>query len=398
MLHGSGRGRWHDKSVSLVVFPDGDAGLSFEHSWGDGQTLLRWANDISGGPGGDTVPHELAPSLASTRVEAEPLSVEVGPYVSAGIEVRGGRRGPGRPCQEPPVCAPSRPALAPRGSAPAASLRSWPPRLPWTRGVSAAWGSVSSRPAGCPRTPRCRSVRGVAPSARIALTVTWLPAAQVAYQRAYRRLFGAPASTYESCSTKHYRHGRTEAIRWARAPCHPRAAHGLTPAPAARARTRPKPLPRRRWTTPMPQTCSVRQWRPTWTSRGGASGARASTATCAPASLCSAHPVRSLTAGPLCPAPTRFALATTAAKHGRPHHELFSSAAYAKLKYDYMSTSNCSSELLKWFGFGCAQRESTPHPSPLTCQHHVTLRPLPATLYRAAEPGRPHRTAAASDT
>lgn len=36
---------------------------------------------------------------------------------------------------------------------------------------------------------------------------------QVAYQRAYHRLFGTPASTYESCSTKHYRHGRTEAIR-----------------------------------------------------------------------------------------------------------------------------------------------------------------------------------------
>ena len=46
MLHGHGRGRWHDQSLSLVVCDNGVSGFSFEHTWGDGQTVLRWATDV----------------------------------------------------------------------------------------------------------------------------------------------------------------------------------------------------------------------------------------------------------------------------------------------------------------------------------------------------------------
>lgn len=49
MLHGDECGlinRWFDKSFSLIVCKDGNAGLNFEHSWGDGVAVLRYFNEI----------------------------------------------------------------------------------------------------------------------------------------------------------------------------------------------------------------------------------------------------------------------------------------------------------------------------------------------------------------
>lgn len=43
MLHGDSNGlinRWFDKSFSLIVCKDGNAGINFEHSWGDGMYTL----------------------------------------------------------------------------------------------------------------------------------------------------------------------------------------------------------------------------------------------------------------------------------------------------------------------------------------------------------------------
>jgi carnitine O-palmitoyltransferase 2 len=40
MLIGNGQNRWFDKSFNLVVFSNGKAGLSWEHSWGDGIAIL----------------------------------------------------------------------------------------------------------------------------------------------------------------------------------------------------------------------------------------------------------------------------------------------------------------------------------------------------------------------
>lgn len=42
MLHGDSNGiinRWFDKSLSLIVCKDGNAGINFEHSWGDGKLI-----------------------------------------------------------------------------------------------------------------------------------------------------------------------------------------------------------------------------------------------------------------------------------------------------------------------------------------------------------------------
>lgn len=44
MLHGDTNGylnRWFDKSFTLIVCKDGNAGINFEHSWGDGTAFIR---------------------------------------------------------------------------------------------------------------------------------------------------------------------------------------------------------------------------------------------------------------------------------------------------------------------------------------------------------------------
>lgn len=49
MLHGDKNGlinRWFDKSFTLIVARDGNAGINFEHSWGDGVAVLRYFNEI----------------------------------------------------------------------------------------------------------------------------------------------------------------------------------------------------------------------------------------------------------------------------------------------------------------------------------------------------------------
>ncbi|KAJ8869554.1 hypothetical protein PR048_028545 [Dryococelus australis] len=45
-LHSDGTNRWFDKSFSLCIAKDGTAGVNFEHSWGDGVAILRYIQDI----------------------------------------------------------------------------------------------------------------------------------------------------------------------------------------------------------------------------------------------------------------------------------------------------------------------------------------------------------------
>lgn len=46
MLSGDGRDRWFDKSFTLIVLPNGMAGVNFEHAWGDGVAVLRYVNEV----------------------------------------------------------------------------------------------------------------------------------------------------------------------------------------------------------------------------------------------------------------------------------------------------------------------------------------------------------------
>eukprot|EP00297_Palpitomonas_bilix_P004512 CAMPEP_0113895828 /NCGR_PEP_ID=MMETSP0780_2-20120614/17612_1 /TAXON_ID=652834 /ORGANISM="Palpitomonas bilix" /LENGTH=687 /DNA_ID=CAMNT_0000886767 /DNA_START=59 /DNA_END=2122 /DNA_ORIENTATION=+ /assembly_acc=CAM_ASM_000599 len=46
MLHGRPGNRWFDKCFSLVMNQKGRTAINFEHSWGDGVSVLRYANDV----------------------------------------------------------------------------------------------------------------------------------------------------------------------------------------------------------------------------------------------------------------------------------------------------------------------------------------------------------------
>ncbi|XP_034389387.1 carnitine O-palmitoyltransferase 2, mitochondrial-like isoform X2 [Cyclopterus lumpus] len=46
MIHGDGCNRWFDKSLTFILTKDGQAALSFDHSWGDGLALQVFQNEI----------------------------------------------------------------------------------------------------------------------------------------------------------------------------------------------------------------------------------------------------------------------------------------------------------------------------------------------------------------
>ncbi len=46
LLHGDAANRWFDKAVSLIVFPDGRAGINVEHCGLDGTTILSFVDDL----------------------------------------------------------------------------------------------------------------------------------------------------------------------------------------------------------------------------------------------------------------------------------------------------------------------------------------------------------------
>ena len=45
-LHGEAYNRWFDKSFNLIVTKNGKGAVHFEHSWGDGVSVLRYFNEI----------------------------------------------------------------------------------------------------------------------------------------------------------------------------------------------------------------------------------------------------------------------------------------------------------------------------------------------------------------
>lgn len=47
VFNGGGSNRWYDKSLSVILTQNGEGGVNFEHSWGDGVSVLRFINEIS---------------------------------------------------------------------------------------------------------------------------------------------------------------------------------------------------------------------------------------------------------------------------------------------------------------------------------------------------------------
>jgi len=155
LLHGDSGNRWFDKSVSLIVFGDGTAGVNIEHCGLDGTTVLSFVDTLLATPDQEpSGPPVGQPALTPVAfVLDDALAATVTGAAAAFDEFR---------------------------AATASTLVSFD-----DFGAAAAKGL------------------GVSPDAFV----------QMAYQLAHNRAKGRLGATYESIATRHFRHGRTEAMR-----------------------------------------------------------------------------------------------------------------------------------------------------------------------------------------
>ncbi len=156
LLHGDSGNRWFDKSLSLIVFPDGRAGINVEHCSLDGTTMLSFVDDILGRSTGD-----LSGPFAAGRPAFELVEFVLDDDLRA-------------------VVAAAADSFAAYAADTATTL-------------------VSFEDFGADRAKKL----GMSPDAFV----------QMAYQLAHRRAKGHIGATYESIATRQYRHGRTEAMR-----------------------------------------------------------------------------------------------------------------------------------------------------------------------------------------
>eukprot|EP00667_Euglena_gracilis_P003455 EG_transcript_3467 len=159
MLHHGGRNRWFDKSISLIVRPDGVAAVNFEHSWGDGVAVLRFSEDVFN----DSLQRPAPQSSENPTAPVQQLEWRLTPPVEQAIN-----------------------AARQRMEADAQRMQL---HIMFCAGLGKKHiGKVGARAD---------------------------PFMQLAIQLAYWRLHRAVESVYESCSTSAFKHGRTECIRGA---------------------------------------------------------------------------------------------------------------------------------------------------------------------------------------
>ncbi|MDT3443178.1 choline/carnitine O-acyltransferase [Pseudofrankia sp. BMG5.37] len=159
LLYGSAAGRWYDKSVSFVVFPNGRAGINIEHCGLDGTTVLSFVDELLAAP-----PAELS--------------------------ARSGARAHGRPAVRP-VSFVLDATLRADVQAAAESFAEF--------GEETVAVTLSFPEHGADRSKTLR----ISPDALV----------QLAYQLAHYRARGRTGATYESIATRQWRYGRTEAMR-----------------------------------------------------------------------------------------------------------------------------------------------------------------------------------------
>jgi carnitine O-acetyltransferase len=155
LLHGNSANRWFDKALSFVVFADGRAGLNAEHAELDGTTIL------------DLVDAVLA---------------------------HGHDQGAGAPASAPEV--------RPVEFVLDAALR-----------ATVAQAEASFEAYAADTATAVLSFPNVGTDRIKALQTSPDAFVQLAYQLAHARTKGFVGATYESIATRHYRHGRTEAMR-----------------------------------------------------------------------------------------------------------------------------------------------------------------------------------------
>ncbi|MFC6012152.1 choline/carnitine O-acyltransferase [Nocardia lasii] len=159
LLHGDSGNRYFDKSVSFIVFADGQAGINIEHCGLDGTTVLSFVD-----------------ALLERSVEDHTAT--------------SGARAQGLPPVEPIEFVLDSAARADIAAAGADFARF---------AADTATSLVSFEDFGTAEAKKL----GISPDAF----------AQLSYQLAHRRSKGLTGATYESIATRQYRNGRTEAMR-----------------------------------------------------------------------------------------------------------------------------------------------------------------------------------------
>ena len=153
LLHGDSGNRWFDKAVSFIVFADGQSGINVEHCGLDGTTILSFVDTL------------LATVVPAGPRRGEPSVTKVEFVLDSAL----------------------------RADIDAAALSFF------EYGEFTATTIVSIEDFG---TERPKAL-GMSPDAFV----------QMAYQLAHHRAKGLIGATYESIATRHWRHGRTEAMR-----------------------------------------------------------------------------------------------------------------------------------------------------------------------------------------
>jgi carnitine O-acetyltransferase len=158
LLHGDSGNRWFDKAVSLIVFADGTAGLNVEHSCLDGTTVVDFVDELLQ----SAVEHSRQSAARSQGMPAfEAIEFELDAELQADVQ------------------------------AAAASFAA--------QAVDTATSMVVLDDFGRNQAKELR----ISPDAFV----------QMAFQLAHNRARGLVGATYESIATRHYRNGRTEAMR-----------------------------------------------------------------------------------------------------------------------------------------------------------------------------------------
>ncbi|XP_071760291.2 carnitine O-palmitoyltransferase 2, mitochondrial-like [Centroberyx gerrardi] len=162
MLHGDGCNRWYDKSFSIILTKDGQASINFEHSWGNGVTVLRFQNEIFK----DTTEKPLVnPGSAAAAVDSASavrrLQFNLDSELENGI-------------------------LKAKENFHAAVSKLTIDAMEFKKGGKEQLKKSKLSPDAI---------------------------AQLAFQMGFLRQYGKTVTTYESCSTAAFRHGRTETIR-----------------------------------------------------------------------------------------------------------------------------------------------------------------------------------------
>jgi carnitine O-palmitoyltransferase 2 len=157
MLHGKGTDRWLDKSFQLIVTANAKAAINFEHSWGDGVAVLRFANEI----------FDHSTAMPTTE------------------------------------------KVAPPASPPKELQFALPPSLKEAVADAASRFDASVRGTQLATVMRDDFTTGSLKRGRVSPDGMM----QMSFQLAMAKLRGKTVSTYESASTAAFKHGRTETIR-----------------------------------------------------------------------------------------------------------------------------------------------------------------------------------------